>query len=513
MKQNIGIDNKVECWGIFEIILDGPSHGNPFSDVNFKGKFFKGDIIKEVDGFYDGDGVYIIRFMPDVIGEWEFITESNAVGLDGIRGSFLCKEAEKNNHGPVKVHNQYHFAYSDGTSFFPFGTTCYAWTHQSEKLQEETLATLKENCFNKLRMCVFPKYYSNNNTEPELYPFEGTAPDQWDFTRFQPKFFRHLEKQLLALMELGIESDLILFHPYDKGHWGFDRMDAETDARYLKYLIARLGAFRNIWWSMANEYDYMEKKTKEDWNRNIEIVAKTDPYHHLLSIHQADVLFEHWNPYITHASIQMGLLKGSVRSGMGRLRMLRDAYQKPVIYDEVGYEGNLVQRWGQLEAEALVDNFWQAITSGTYMTHGETFTHPQDIIWWAKGGKLRGKSPKRIAFLKQILEESKLSGLEPLDHWWVINGVGKNGSYYLYYFGNETPTEWKFELPAFKIPVEMGTKFKVEVIDTWNMTICEVEDLFEITDKDRYHYTCNFNPKVELPGREYIAIRIIKVEE
>nr|WP_295683384.1 hypothetical protein [uncultured Lachnoclostridium sp.] len=107
--------------------------------------------------------------------------------------------------------------------------------------------------------------------------------------------------------------------------------------------------------------------------------------------------------------------------------LCQDAYQNPVIYDEVGYEGNLSQRWGRLSAEELVDKFWQAITSGTYMTHGETFTHPEVIIWWAKGGTLRGKSPKRIAFLRKIVEESGQSELEPVDRWWVINGVGKNG--------------------------------------------------------------------------------------
>ena len=26
--------------------------------------------------------------------------------------------------------NRFHFAYADGTPYFPFGTTCYAWTHQ-----------------------------------------------------------------------------------------------------------------------------------------------------------------------------------------------------------------------------------------------------------------------------------------------------------------------------------------------------------------------------------------------
>lgn len=38
--------------------------------------------------------------------------------------------------------------------------------------------------------------------------------------------------------------------------WGFDRMPLEAGVRYLKYLTARMSSFRNIWWSLANEYDF-----------------------------------------------------------------------------------------------------------------------------------------------------------------------------------------------------------------------------------------------------------------
>ena len=66
-------------------------------------------------------------------------------------------------HGPVMVRNQHHFAYADGTPHFPFGTTCYAWVHQSEDLQRQTLETLRTAPFNKIRMCVFPKSYEYNH--------------------------------------------------------------------------------------------------------------------------------------------------------------------------------------------------------------------------------------------------------------------------------------------------------------------------------------------------------------
>lgn len=65
------------------------------------------------------------------------------------------------------------FAYADGTPYYPFGTTAYAWIHQTAALRSATLQTLAEGPFNKIRMCLFPKNYSFNAQEPELFPFEG----------------------------------------------------------------------------------------------------------------------------------------------------------------------------------------------------------------------------------------------------------------------------------------------------------------------------------------------------
>ena len=65
-----------------------------------------------------------------------------------------------------------------------------------------------------------------------------------------------------VLMNLGIEADLIVMHPYDR--WGFSMMKAEDDNRYWKYVLARFSAYRNVWWSLANEYDLMHEKTLSD---------------------------------------------------------------------------------------------------------------------------------------------------------------------------------------------------------------------------------------------------------
>src|SRR5262249_13554743 len=183
-----------------------------------------------------------------------------------------------------------------------------------------------------------------------------------DFDRFNPDFFRHLENRVGQLRDLGIEADLILFHPYDKGHWGFDRMPAAADARYLRYVIAPLAAYRNICWSLANEFDFMREKTEADWNRFLKIVAETDPYFHLRSIHNGALLFNHTNPLITHASIQ----NGSAVADFGRAILYRDVYRKPIVFDEVKYEGDFEERWGNLSPEEMVHRFWHVTIPGTY---------------------------------------------------------------------------------------------------------------------------------------------------
>jgi hypothetical protein len=424
--------------------------------------------------------------MPEAQGRWEYETRSNCPDLNGASGSFVCIEPGEGNHGPVGVRDTYHFAYADGTPYYQVGTTCYAWAHQGDELEEQTLETLREAPFNKLRMCVFPKRYVYNRNEPVFYPFQRNDAGTWDFERFDPAFFRHFEKRVRQLMELGIEADLILFHPYDGGHWGFDRMDAATDDRYLRHLAARLAAFRNVWWSMANEWDLMRDKAESDWDRFFRVVQESDPYQHLRSIHNCRRWYDHGKPWVTHVSVQSGELE--------RMRQWREEYGKPVVVDECVYEGNIPQGWGNLTAEELVRRFWTGTIGGGYVGHGETYLHPDDVLWWSKGGLLHGKSPERIAFLGELMQAGPQRGFEPLD-WgpsWELVGAGKGDEYCLFYWGDRQPARYTFELPE-------GTRYRAEVVDTWQMTIEPVKGVHE--------GKCTF----ELPGKPYVAIRLQSV--
>lgn len=147
----------VEKWDVFEAEFGGPKGGSPYLDVAFDAIFRHKAREIRVPGFYDGDGIYRLRFMPEAEGEWRFETRSATPALNGQTGSFTVTPPSEGNHGPVRVRNKFHFAYADGTPFLSFGTTCYAWTHQPEAEQEKTLKTLSGTRFNKIRMGVSRK--------------------------------------------------------------------------------------------------------------------------------------------------------------------------------------------------------------------------------------------------------------------------------------------------------------------------------------------------------------------
>ncbi|MBB4051245.1 hypothetical protein GGR20_000863 [Devosia subaequoris] len=530
MTKSATATGSASLWATYELSLEGPGEGNPFQDVELRAVFRQGDREVRVNGFYDGGSTYKLRFLPDTTGTWHYDTRSNAPALDGFEGSFEVAPAQDGHHGPVRVSDRYHYRYADGTRYINIGTTAYAWNHQGDATEEQTLATLADAPFTKIRMCVFPKHYRYNQNEPDRYPFPlvtkgssawpGSIKDagwEFDYERFEPEYFQHLEKRINQLAEIGVEADLIIFHPYDR--WGFSHMTPEQDDRYLRYLTARLAALPNVWWSMANEYDLMPNKSPADWDRFIHIVSDNDPYGHLLSNHNCFAFFDHNHPRITHSSIQ--------RSSANMAALWREKYGKPVSIDECCYEGDISELWGNISGQKLVRRFWDGTVNGGYVTHGETYYNDEEVLWWAKGGKLVGESVARIAFLRRILEEGPDEGLDPIQSttayriqmqggldnvqlqqlfgtapgeegwprvtsWWAT--AGQPHRYYLSYLGENQPHEYAVAVP----PAE---RYSATLIDTWEMTETPLADSVQRGD------LLHFDPK------PYLAILLKRIED
>ena len=505
---------QIEKWGVFEVAVKGKSGGNPFLDYQISGAFTGQYETVKVNGFYDGEGVYRVRFMPSHEGIYTYRIDGNA--MDGtVDGEFEAVAPAGNNHGPVRVAEETLLAYADGTPHYSVGTTCYAWVNQDMDLQAWTLETLSKSPFNKIRFCIFPKFYEFNKKEPITYPFvrgsgEGLdaalvekqasrtywplepVPEMdygFDYTRPNIEHFKRFDLRVRQLMELGIEADIILMHPYDR--WGMNEMDAAACDAYLKYVVARYGAFRNVWWSLSNEYDFIPTKTPEDWERYGALVAANDPYHHMCSIHNGTRMYDFSRPWITHQSLQ--------RVDFYKTTEYTDEYiekyRKSVVWDEICYEGDISLGWGNITAQELVRRFWEAFLRGGHAGHGETYLDKDDILWWSHGGVLKGDSVSRIAFLKGILEQTPGRGLrrgEGVFDEVVGCAVDAPEDYQIHYLGICQPRYRMLMLPE-------DSDFEVEIIDTWNMTVTSAGIRRGVT-------------RIDLPGKQYMAIRIKSIK-
>lgn len=231
---------------------------------------------------------------------------------------------------------------------------------------------MKNSAFNKIRFCIFPKHYDYNLHEPISYPYEGTPIDSsvltkdnfmeymgksegndWDFTRFHVEHFQHIDSCIEKLRDMGIEADLIMMHPYDR--WGFSQMKQEED-----------------------ELDLLAKKSIKDWERMAKTICEKDPYHHLRSIHHCRTMYDHTRPWITHCSIQ----RTDVYKCAELVDQYRIQYGKPVVLDEIAYEGNIQHGWGNISGKELVRRFWESACRGGYAGHG-IFTERlyADLLW------------------------------------------------------------------------------------------------------------------------------------
>ena len=478
--QTIQYPESAEKWGIFEITLHSPvSYENPFQQVRLWGEFQREGEWERIGGFYDGEGIWKIRFMPRETGRYRFRIISNDSCLHGQQGDFTALFPREGNHGPVHPDKTWHFSHEDGTPFFVLGTTAYGWTYRPREIREKTLESFVQNGFNKIRMLLMPKFYQGEDGdvdisyEPPCYPFAG-EPGSFDFFRFIPAYFQNFEGCLQALLERGIEGDVILFHFYDFGHFGIDQMDEEQALFYLQYVIRRFGAFRNVWWSLANEYDVSvegdgtggtmvrTRTNRRNWDVMGEYIKAADPWSHPRSIHNypSGEIYPN-RSWMTHVSYQHP-------NSYQLLMDLKQRYQKPVVNDEYQYEGNVKYEWGNSTPQEAVFRHWLSLMAGGYATHGEAIKiNNNRDIFWTYGGEITGGSAKRICFLKEIAQGCSFQDMEP--DWRNTDGISyfslaRGDREYLLFFREDLPHKRIYPGNA-----KTGYyHYRVEVFDVWN---------------------------------------------
>ncbi|MFD2114978.1 DUF5605 domain-containing protein [Paenibacillus yanchengensis] len=441
---------------------------------NHTGRYF------ETEGYYDGSGAITVRFMPDQVGEWAFQAEGAMFPTGIFSGKFQCVASSQKQHGRVQIMNQTRFTYEDGTTFIPMGTWLEEWHVQEEARRLQTIETLQASPFNKVNMLVMP-YRSEAVTQQGYFPFVSTAEGKYDGNQLHLPYFDLLDKSIARLAELGIQVELVLFSPKVE-QLGLIHLTEEQKHHYIRYIVARYAAYANVWWTISDNGDQVIDDTEQQLLPLIRTIKENDYGHHLLTVHGVTNAYNWGLPTLTHISLKDEDIKKASDFTL--------QYEKPVVLEHCGREGNGATPDDALLAEEMTYHIWEAIMRGGFASHGESMLQADGTTWSVHGGLLVGDSIARLTFLQKIISEAPHDvSYSRLRH--DASTLEERGHYYLQYFGPH-----RFSSRAFMMP---EGKYEVDIIDTWNMTITTLEQAFE----GRFDIT--------LLGELYYALRLRKV--
>ncbi|MEN8228199.1 MAG: DUF4038 domain-containing protein [Bacteroidota bacterium] len=247
----------VSIWDKFEIALKSESiYQNPLYEV---ADFYalmtapSGRNIK-INGFWDGEDDWKIRFMPDEEGHWSYLTfcsDTTNGGLHGLSGSFDCtgnenRHAIYNNGRITREKGNYHLNHDDGTPFF--WQACTAWNGGLKSTPEEWEHYLKqraEHGYNVIQLVGTQWRGCDQNSEGEV-AFTGSGR-----ITLNPGFFRHFDEKMDRINAHGHMAGLVLLWalPFGTGMElspGYYLPDREA-ILLARYMVARYGAHHVTW--------------------------------------------------------------------------------------------------------------------------------------------------------------------------------------------------------------------------------------------------------------------------
>lgn len=248
---------QTQVWNIFEKeFQSSKGYNNPVYDLQLFAISFKAPSgnVTTVDGFWDGENRWKVRFQPDETGDWTYHSSASDTlnkGLHGIKGTFKCLASTDRRDIYTKgtiMHSKgsYYLSHADGTPFFY--TACTAWngTLKSTEAEWETyLADRAKNHYNVIQFTATQWRGMDKNSEGQL-AFEGSGR-----IRINPVYFQHLDKKIDAINRHGLVAAPVLLWalPVSTGkelNPGYYLPDQEA-ILLARYMVARYGGHHVIW--------------------------------------------------------------------------------------------------------------------------------------------------------------------------------------------------------------------------------------------------------------------------
>lgn len=273
--------DRVGQWQRFEVAIYQPvAYDDAYRDVNLDAVYTRPDgSTVAFWGFYDGDGLWRCRFMPDQLGRWHYAAGfSDGSGVS--TGSFDCVPSDVPGVVDVYAPNPIWFGYRDDGPVLlrslHVGDGFFARNFDADR-RAAFLDWAEAQGYNLLSIA---SHYLNRATPgrglgwktPQLWPLDAAA-------------YRELET---VLDDLAARRMMVF--PF-AGFFGRDAhmpVTASDQARYVRYTVARLGPYWNVLFNVGGPEPLLRHApylSEADVNRLGALLKESDPFGHLLTVH------------------------------------------------------------------------------------------------------------------------------------------------------------------------------------------------------------------------------------
>jgi hypothetical protein len=329
-------------WDRFEVSLSNPrTYADPYKDVELNVVFTKPDGARVgFWGFYDGGTTWKVRFMPDQLGAWRYQARfsDGSLTADGV---FYCVASDI--PGMLSVHesNPIWFGFKDGPAMlvrsFHVGDRFFATNWDDPNNPDDGnkrtvfLDWARQQGYNMLSIA---SHYLNRHS-----PSRGEG---WDTPAFWP--LNASEYRWLETILDDLSRRKIMVFPFG-GFFGrdtdFPREPAERSL-FIRYTLARLGAYWNILLNVAGPEPLLKNKTYltfDEINSLGAEIRRLDVFGHPLTVHNPtgeDAFRDsQWSAF--------GTLQGPKTTDRAKLGVLLLRYHhpaKPLYAQETLWSGN-----------------------------------------------------------------------------------------------------------------------------------------------------------------------------
>lgn len=369
-------------WDVIDIRFRAETLPAQPVDATFSAVFRNAGKELLVQGFYNGDREYLLRFTPPTPGAWTYETRSSIAPLNGKTGKLSVRTPRDGRKGGISVNPKAkrRFRYADGDEYYPIAFESdwlFALDAENPKgipVTRRFVDQLVDSGFNQIVMNVFAYDVSWKKDERLISKFEYGSPKSFpfggenkkpDFSQLDIEYFQRLDRVIDYLDQKGVAAHLMIYVWNKLVNWPPAR--SAEDNRYFDYVVKRYQAFPNMVWDISKEalgYGHTDVTYIHD---RIQRLRQLDSYQRLVTVHDYSYN-RRFTDRVDFISVQ---LWGSELYGIMR-KVVQDMPGKPILnIEHGGYERGpyVVFEGNYTSPEVCLERAWQCVFAGTYPTH------------------------------------------------------------------------------------------------------------------------------------------------